>query len=250
MKQLHILLVEDDPAYLLEVEVFLQKLPEFTYTTASSAAEARQLLQRQIFDLALLDINIKGKETGVDIGRFLRLHYPRVAVVFMTAFAEGNIYEDAKSISPYAFLVKPFDELTLRSTIDAIAQQQSSNDLLEYERFEKMQEGHMLREHLFVKANNRLHKVRLPDISFIEADGNYSIIYAQGRKYIVKISLKQFLTKLSSLLFIRIHRNYVVQIPFLDSIDFSSNELVVAGQNLPIGAKYKTTLSKRLNRIS
>ena len=71
-----------------------------------------------------------------------------------------------------------------------------------------------------------------------------------GSISLILISLNQLLEQLDSRLFIRIHRNFVVQITHIDSVDFAANELNIAGTTFPIGSKFKSDLADRLNRIS
>ncbi len=75
-------------------------------------------------------------------------------------------------------------------------------------------------------------------------------MHANAKRFVVKISLNQLLEQLDSRLFIRIHRNFVVQITHIDNVDFAANELNIAGTTFPIGSKFKSGLADRLNRIS
>lgn len=250
MNNLKILVVEDDPLFSTEVEMLLSSIDNVSYQLVDSVELARHHLRSQTFQLVILDIHLEGAETGIDFGQYLRRSLPKLPIVFMTAHAAGEAYEQARALMPYAFLVKPVDALTLRSIVDVMIDRHSKHHTFQYEQFEEYQENHILREHLFIKTNNRFSRVKLSDVHAIEADGNYAILYANDRKYVVKISVKQLLLQLSSRLFIRIHRNFVVQIPYIDAVDFSINELILAGKSYPIGNKYKSDLAKRLNRIS
>ncbi|MEL7223715.1 MAG: response regulator transcription factor [Cyanobacteria bacterium J06576_12] len=250
MNNLKIMVVEDDPLFATEVEMLLTSLNKVEYQLVDNIEAARRQIQMQSFQLILLDIHLQGPENGLDFGRYLRQNLPTLPIVFMTAHTGGATYEKARSLMPYAFLVKPVELLTLRSIVEAILDRHAPYRTFQYEQFEEYQENHVLREHLFVKTNNRFSRVQLSDVRVIEADGNYAILYANERKYVVKISVKQLLQQLSSQLFIRVHRNFAVQIPYIDNVDFSVNELTLAGKPYPIGSKYKSELAKRLNRIS
>ena len=250
MNNLKILVVEGDSLLATKVEQLLGTVQQVEYTLIDTVGAARVALSTHKFQLVLLGIQLTSPESGLDFGRYLRRNFPSLPIVFMSDKTGGELYEQLRSLRPYAYLVKPIELLTLRSIIDAILNRHLSGRTFAAGQLEEQLENQILREHLFVKTNNKLSRVKLSEVRVIEADGNYAILYANDRKYVVKISVKQLLKQLSSQLFIRIHRNFVVQIPYIDSVDFSVQELSLAGQSYPIGNKYKSELAKRLNRIS
>ena len=102
---------------------------------------------------------------------------------------------------------------------------------------------------IFIRTNNIISKVKLGDIKWIHADGNYCYLYTCKRRYVVKISLRKLFDKLTSNRFIRIHKSYVVQLDYIDKIDTQQNVLIMDKQNLPIGRVFKGDLMKKLDII-
>ena len=102
---------------------------------------------------------------------------------------------------------------------------------------------------LFIRTNNIINKVKLSDIKWIHADGNYCYIHAGNRRYAVKISLKKITEKLTSGRFIRIHKSHVVQVDYIDRIDTNKNLILVGNQQLPVGRVFKIDLMQKLNII-
>ena len=103
------------------------------------------------------------------------------------------------------------------------------------------------RDFIFVRHNNIINKVKLNDVKWINAEGNYCFIHTAGRKFVVKISLKRLAEKLSSIRFLRIHKSYVVQINSIEKVDTDRNFLLIDGMQLPIGRVFKSTLLKKLD---
>ncbi len=115
---------------------------------------------------------------------------------------------------------------------------------------QKWVEEQALVDHIFVKNNkNELSKLFVPNIQAIETEGNYCLIHTRDRKHVVKISLKKLKEQLSSRLFLQVHRNFMVQLSHVDSIDFSNNFLKIGSKKFPLGATYKQQLQKRITQL-
>ena len=102
---------------------------------------------------------------------------------------------------------------------------------------------------IFIRTNNIISKVRLGEVKWIHADGNYCYLYTDSRRYVVKISLRRLFEKLTSNRFIRIHKSYIVQLDYIEKIDTSQNVLIMDKQDLPIGRVFKRDLMNKLDII-
>ena len=80
-------------------------------------------------DLALLDIHLEGKRDGIDAAAVLRQEY-QIPVVFLTAYADAATLQRARSVEPFGYLVKPFTERDLHTTIQVALGQARSDRLL------------------------------------------------------------------------------------------------------------------------
>ena len=104
-----------------------------------------------------------------------------------------------------------------------------------------------LKDLIFIRTNNLINKVKLADINWIHADGNYCYIHTRSRRFVVKISLKRLSFKLTSNQFIRVHKSYVIRIGAIDKIDTNQNIVYVGGQQIPVGRAFKVELLKKLD---
>ena len=103
-----VMIVEDEvltQRYLKDV-LAEQAIP--VSAAVDNGEDALKYLEKGYCDLILMDINIKGPLDGLRLAkRILREH--DVCIIFITAYSDENTLEEAVELSPYGFIVKPFD---------------------------------------------------------------------------------------------------------------------------------------------
>ena len=104
-------------------------------------------------------------------------------------------------------------------------------------------------EHIYTKVGNKLRKVPLDDILYIEVEGKYSALQVRDRKYNVKASLKDLLQKLPTNHFVRVSRNFVVNLNRIQHIDTFQYTVKVGEMEIPISRTYKEELMRHINLI-
>ncbi len=117
MKPARILVVEDEGVVAADIEECLKKLGYSVVASAATAASAIRKAVEKEPDLVLMDIRLKGPVDGVDAADELH-HRLGIPVVFLTAYADAEILERAKRTCPSGYILKPFDERSLRSAIE------------------------------------------------------------------------------------------------------------------------------------
>jgi DNA-binding NtrC family response regulator len=111
-----VLIVEDEYIVANDVRIVLEGAGYKVNGIASSAEEADDFIRLHKPDLVLLDIQLKGKLSGIDLAR--KLKSDNIAFVYLSANSSQKILEEAKSTEPYGFLVKPFRPADLLVTLD------------------------------------------------------------------------------------------------------------------------------------
>ncbi|RAJ08358.1 regulatory Fis family protein [Chitinophaga skermanii] len=106
-----ILIVEDEFIVANNLQLILEVAGYTVRGIAASAKEAQEYIEQNDLDLVLLDIKLKGKLSGIDIARQLRAGH--IPFIFLSAYANQAILEEAKTTEPYGFLVKPVREKDL-----------------------------------------------------------------------------------------------------------------------------------------
>ena len=111
-----ILVVEDEFVEATNLEMILQRAGYYVCEIASSVSRALEIIEREKPDLALLDIYLKGKLSGIDLAKKLR--EKNIAFVYLSANSNRDTLIEVKKTEPYGFLVKPFREKDVLVTID------------------------------------------------------------------------------------------------------------------------------------
>jgi PAS domain S-box-containing protein len=130
-----ILIVEDESVVALDIQTRLMSLGYAAPAIASTGQEAICRAEKLRPDLVLMDIQLKGEMDGVEAAGQIRTRFD-IPVVFLTAYADGPTLERAKITESYGYLLKPFKEGELRTTIEmALYKHQMERRLRESERW-------------------------------------------------------------------------------------------------------------------
>jgi len=195
-----------------------------------SAVEATQWLQTKKIELLFLDIQMP-KLTGIDFVKNLQ-HPP--LIIFTTAYPEYAVegYELdildylLKPISFSRFYkasVKAYDYLTLKN------------------KYEINNPG----DYFFIKCNQKIDKIKISDVLYIEGMSNYIIVHAAQKKYITYLTFKGVEEQLPQHLFIRIHKSFLVSVNAIKTID--GNEVVLENYSLPISKTHKEEVFAKIS---
>ncbi|WP_433900961.1 sigma-54-dependent transcriptional regulator [Sphingobacterium puteale] len=111
-----ILIVEDEFIVANDLKMILKKHGYQVIGIASSVTQATGIIETQKPDWVLLDIMLKGTETGIDLA--IRLNKVQIPFLFISANTNQGILEAVKGTRPYGFLTKPFREKDLFIMLD------------------------------------------------------------------------------------------------------------------------------------
>lgn len=110
-------IVEDESIVALDIQ---DRLTELGYTVtgvADRGAEALAQIAATPPDLVLMDIHLKGAMDGIAAADAIR-HRWHIPVVFLTAFADEHTLQRAKTTEPFGYIIKPFEDREIQSTIE------------------------------------------------------------------------------------------------------------------------------------
>jgi DNA-binding NtrC family response regulator len=111
-----ILIVEDHFVEAVNLRIILNKAGYDVCSIASSYGEALTIIKDEKPAMVLLDIHLQGKLTGIDLAKVLR--EKNIGFVFLSANSDKRTLDAAKLTRPYGFLVKPFREKDVLTTLD------------------------------------------------------------------------------------------------------------------------------------
>jgi len=198
-------------------------------------------------DIAIMDIHLKGKLDGIETAARLQ-QMEHVSIIFLTSNSDELAINKARLTRPHAVISKPFREQDLQKAIE-LAVSHIGRSTAEDVPVNIMEDGFhvILNDRIFVRHRDRMVKVMLADILYVEADRNYCRIYTRNKEYVLSITLKVMEEKVPSRLFIRIHRSFIVNIAQVDEV--TEDDVIVAGKSIPLGAGMRELLMKSLQTL-
>lgn len=250
MGKIKVVIVEDESIVAKDIQTILKNLGYNVVGIYAAGEKALADLENVQPDIVLMDIMLKGEITGIQAAEIIRERYD-VPVVFLTAYADENTIEKAKTAIPYGYIIKPFKEKELETTIEMAINKHKSDMELRRERdlLHSIVINKESKDSIFVRADYRLNKIKFSDIYFVEALKDYVVINTSDNIYTTHTTMKEMVRILPEKDFVRVHRSYIVRIDKIFSIKYP--DLVIEGKMkvIPIGGLYRKELFSRLNLI-
>ncbi len=236
MKPVRCVVVDDEELARTLLQNFIGRLPSLELVAScANPLEAMRVLQQEEVDLLFLDIQMP-ELTGIE---FLRTLVQKPVVIFTTAYAEFALEGYALDVTDY--LLKPFSfERFLQAVNKAIALLQARSNAGPV----SGGEANGGKDYLLVKADHKVHRLKLADILYIQSMREYVAFYSPAGRILSLNSLKSLEEILPPERFIRIHKSYIVAIDKIDSLE--GNLLHIGKEKLPIGANYRDAVVKRV----
>lgn len=228
-------MVEDEMIVADNICNTLQELSYQPLEPAISYTEALATIERDKPDIAILDVQLSGKKTGIDIARKINEKY-NIPFIFLTANSDPGTVNKAKEVKPNAYLVKPFSKDELYTSIE-----------IAIHNFINTEKEEIEKKSIFIKEKGAYIQTKFDDILYIKSSHVYIEIFLKNKqKFVLRTSLKEFLNKLDKN-FMRVHRGYVVNLSHIKEIN--QNTIKVSETELPIGNKYREFILKKINLV-
>lgn len=210
MRKKSILIVEDEPIIAADLQDRLMDLGYEVMGNVGSGEEALQKVRNQAPDLILMDIHLAGALDGVETALRLR-KTTEYSLIFLTSNSDDTTFRRARAARPQAFISKPFRGRDLAHTIELAIGRATADSLPARQgREDATQATH---DRLFIKVKERLVRLMLTDILYLEADDYYCKIYTKDKDYLATKTLKKINAQLpADAPFFRCHRSYVVNL--------------------------------------
>ena len=135
MKKLQILVVEDESLVAKDIVNMVRGLGYSVPAVVSTGEEAIVIAEKTRPDIILMDIVLKGQIDGIEAAQYIWENFA-LPVVYLTAYADEATLQRAKVTEPFGYILKPFDERELQTTIEmAFFKAQMEKKLRERERW-------------------------------------------------------------------------------------------------------------------
>lgn len=256
MQNLKVLIVEDEYLIANDIKGLLLDWGYLVVGCASTKDEAMILFQKEQPDIAIVDVQLKGAFDGVDVVHsFNREH--RIPIIYLTAQADFQTVDRAKSTQPAAYLLKPFNErhlhisleLAISNFIKTSPPQLHDEKEMVFAHEVKLSADVILKKDdaFFIKQNYRFVKLKLEDLVYVEADRNHSYLIMKQQKFIVRMPLAEVIERLNDEALVRIHRSFAINTQYVD--EFNDSEIVVNGKSFPLTSGFRDDFFKKFNVV-
>jgi DNA-binding LytR/AlgR family response regulator len=251
MNNINVLVVEDESIVSKDIQHSLKKLGYHVVGAAATGEKALELVRSENPDIVLMDIMLKGDMNGIEVAEVVRNEF-NIPVIFLTAYADESTLSKAKVTEPYGYIIKPFKEIDLHTSIEMALYKHKKTRELEKERdylYTLVDNKETVDGFIFVKSNSKLVKLNTKDIYFIEALKDYVVINTRDTRYTIHSTMKDIEQKMGNTEFIRVHRSFIVRLDKIAAIDFPNLVLEDDKKVIPIGGSYRDDLNNRIRLV-
>ncbi len=228
MDKISCIIIEDEPLALERTKGFVDKIPFLNLCgTFDNALDGLAYLKSNKVDLLFLDINMD-ELTGIELLESSKIESQ---VIITTAYQEYAIKGYELNVTDY--LLKPF---TFDRFLKAVskAQENMSQPIL-----------NAVPEYIFVKTENRLEKINLSDIIYIEGMRDYRRIHTADKRIMTLQNFSELEKIIPSNVVCRVHKSYMVGINKIESIERS--RIKIFNQIIPISETYRELFFQVIN---
>jgi two-component system, LytTR family, response regulator len=195
-------------------------------------------------DLVLLDIQMPGMD-GIAVAE--RLAEPRPTIVFVTAFDQHALR--AFDVHAIDYVLKPFEPDRLFTAIDRAQKlaQRAPRDAADWRAMlAELRAAPTWMERVAIRLGDRIYYVRMHDVDWIEAEGNYARLHTGAKSHLLRRAMRQLVEELDPTRFARIHRSAIVNIDRVQELraqpDGDFLVLLSTGAKLKLLRKYREGL--------
>ena len=117
MAKERILIVEDEPIVAEDLKRILERLGYQVVGKAANGPDAIRQAELNRPQMVLMDIRLEGPMDGIEVAEYILTHFD-IPVSYLTAYADEDTLERAKATLPFGYILKPFEERHLQTTIE------------------------------------------------------------------------------------------------------------------------------------
>lgn len=215
----HCIIIEDEPLAMERTKLFVAKVPYLRLAaTFDNALTGLAYLKENTVDILFLDINMD-ELSGVELLESTRI---TSQVIITTAFPEYALKGYELNVTDY--LLKPF---TFPRFLQAV----------EKARLQLTEPGTTPTDYIFVKTENRLEKISVPDILFIEGMRDYRRIHTRTKRIMTLQTFGDLERMLPPDRVCRVHKSYMVGLANIEAIERS--RILIGEQRIPVSDTYR-----------
>lgn len=232
--------IDDEPLALEIITSYIEKVPFLNLLkTFDNAIDSIDFIKNNKIDLMFLDIQMESL-SGIQLIHALK---ERPAVIFTTAFDRYAV--EGFELDAADYLLKPISFQRFVKSVDKVY-----NKIVSHRNGQDSQENQgrdvSVDNFIFVKTENRLQKVALSDILFIEGQGDYLKVVTTTARIMTLQNFRKFEETLPPGNFIRVHKSYLVALNKIESI--TRNRIKIGNTLIPVSDTYKDAFYEAIGK--
>ncbi|OUC58489.1 LytR/AlgR family response regulator transcription factor [Acinetobacter seifertii] len=244
-----VLICDDEPLAVERLSRLVSKMGHEVVATAHHGQDALEQARLHQPDVILLDIQMPGMNGLVCAEQLSQLN-PRPAVVFCTAYDQHAL--EAFKSQAQAYLLKPIDPAELEQALKQLTQLTQAQ-LNALPNPELLQDLKTQRHQIAAKTYRGVELIPVENIYYFLADQKYVTIRHKNGSVLIDETLKELETEFADQ-FIRIHRNALVSIAYLDGLELVSSgqyqvRLRGLDERLSVSRRHLSTLRERIHQL-
>lgn len=233
------LIIDDEPIAHRIIENYCAELSYLKKVgNAYNAIEASIILSKQNIDLVFLDINMP-KITGFE---WLKTLSNPPQIIVTTAYKEYAL--EGYELDIVDYLLKPFSLTRFLKALGKI------NTKINTEKKATLsnvfQTDDAKKDYLFLKGDKMHHQIKMEDILFVEALGNYSKVYLPDKMILTHEKISTMEGLLTNEKFLRTHKSFIVATEKIETI--MGNQISIQNHKIPIGQTYRSKINSLISR--
>lgn len=220
------IIIEDEPLAMERTKIFVEKVPFLQLVAVfDNALEGLTFLRKKPVDILFLDINMD-ELSGIEL---LESSTISCQVIITTAFPEYALKGYELDVTDY--LLKPFSfPRFLQAADKARGRLAAPATTMDY---------------LFVKTENRLEKISIADILFIEGMRDYRRIHTRSKRIMTLQTFGELERVLPAARVCRVHKSYMVGLANIEAVERS--RIVIADKRIPVSDTYRQAFFSLIN---
>ena len=237
---LRCLIVDDEQAALNVLTNYISKTPFLELAGAYiDPIAALEVIYKEQIDIVFLDIHMP-EISGLEWIKLLR---GKSKVILTTAYSQYAL--DGYNLDVIDYLLKPVPFDRFLHAVQKVQDMLASKPATVPEPVPVLAAPAASADHVFVKVDSKIMKVRFQDILYIEGLGNYVSIFTETGRLVTLSTMKEVEEYLSDTYFMRVHRSYIIA---FNRVEYIEGNQIFLGKNtnVPLGETYRERFFKLL----
>ena len=227
-----IFLIEDEWVHAEDIRITLEELGYEWLGSTAEGFDAMEKIAELAPDLVLVDLNLNGAFSGINIAKTIKEKFG-LPFIFVTSYLDEETIRKCYEVGPLAYLHKPINKGDLKAALLKLEYLENSipeNDIIQSSDLEIM-----------IRVGKNLKPIKKKDILMLQSDAkNYVKLFTDPKtSYTVKASLNHLESQLISSSFMRVHKEFIINLAAITSVNQQEQVIQVGPFAVPLGKNYR-----------